>query len=95
MGGIEPFEGQVVVDARQTRRSDLHMPKRSVAISGPYAGVMLLIGLSGACASSMTSPFGDIKENSVQACLRKSCVGPKEARDYERCEATCRERFGQ
>jgi hypothetical protein len=37
------------------------------------------------------------KKGAVDACIRTSCTGPSvmQSRDYEVCEATCRERHGQ
>ena len=59
------------------------------------ASSVVLIGLAGACSPS--TYLSNVKQTTVDYCVRKSCTGPSvsEARDYQRCEATCRERFGQ
>jgi hypothetical protein len=56
---------------------------------------LLMAALSAAC--SPATYFSNTKQASVDYCIKKSCAGPSvtEARDYQRCEATCRERFGQ
>jgi hypothetical protein len=47
-----------------------------------HSAALFFVVRSGACGSS-TMSLGGFKERSVQECIRKSCIGPKEARDYE------------
>jgi hypothetical protein len=55
------------------------------------SGLMLLV-LS---ACSPSTYLTNVKQSSLDTCIRKSCTGAQEARDYQSCEAACRERFGQ
>ena len=57
------------------------------------ASGLMLLGLSGGCF--LSTPLTNVKQASLETCIRKSCTGPQEARDYRSCEAVCRERFGQ
>jgi hypothetical protein len=59
------------------------------------ASVVMVVGVSSACSPS--AYLANLKESTVDHCIRKSCTGPgvMEARDYQRCEAACRERIGK
>jgi hypothetical protein len=52
-----------------------------------------------AIASSIAcSPAGIVaysQNASVDYCIRKSCTGPVPVQDFARCQAICRERYGQ
>jgi len=57
------------------------------------ASALMLLGLSAACSPS--THLTNVMEASLETCIRKSCTGAQQARDYRSCEAVCRERFGQ
>jgi hypothetical protein len=62
--------------------------------SGRRASGLMLLMLSAACSSVSGYMSTSVREGAVQNCIKKSCRGATEARDYQSCEATCRDRFG-
>jgi hypothetical protein len=69
-------------------------PCRKCRESLRRASGLLLLVLSAACSSVSSYMSTSVHEGAVQNCIKKICGGATEAKDYQSCEATCRERFG-